>query len=85
MTGSQARPASRSAGDRRTELANAAIKTLTRIADAVKDAVLEAAPAVNLRTWNTGNWMLMLNDAELEFVVPTKLSLTCRVCRCDPG
>lgn len=47
----RAASASRSVGDRRTDLANAAIKTLTRIADAVKDAVLEAVPAVNLRTW----------------------------------
>lgn len=64
--------ASRSAEERRMDLVNAASKLLTRITDALKNAVLEAAPSVELRTWHTGGWQLTLNDAELEFVAATK-------------
>lgn len=64
--------ASRSAEERRVDLVNSASKLLTRIADALKDAVLEAAPSVALQTWHTGGWKLTLNEAELEFVAATK-------------
>jgi serine/threonine-protein kinase len=41
---------------------------LTRIGDALRDAVMDAAPSAKLKTWPEGNWLLTLNNAELEFL-----------------
>jgi hypothetical protein len=40
----------------------------TRIGDALRDAVMDAAPSAKLKTWPEGNWLLTLNNAELEFL-----------------
>jgi Serine/threonine protein kinase len=58
----------RSAADKRMDLAASAGRLLTRIGDALRDAVMEAAPSAELKVWPEGNWLLRLNDAELEFL-----------------
>jgi hypothetical protein len=58
----------RSAADRRKDLVSGARQVLTRIGDALREAVMDAAPSAKLKTWPEGNWLLTLNDAELEFL-----------------
>jgi len=50
------------------DLAASAGRLLTRIGDALRDAVMEAAPSTELKIWPEGDWLLRLNDAELEFL-----------------
>ncbi|NJC73025.1 serine/threonine protein kinase [Planosporangium thailandense] len=71
----RAASASRSAAERRADLADAAGRILTRIGDALKDAVMEAAPSAALKVWPSGGWTLTLNEAELEFTLATKTAL----------
>ncbi|GAA1264524.1 hypothetical protein Psi02_64090 [Planotetraspora silvatica] len=57
----------RSEAERRTALADAAMKSLARIADALKEAISEAAPSAKVRAKRGGGWGIRLNQAELEF------------------
>jgi hypothetical protein len=57
--------ASRSEAERRAQLVESARNGLTRMGDALKDAILQAAPAVTVKARGDGGWQLTLHQAEL--------------------
>lgn len=63
---------SRSEAKRRTDLFNAATKSLMRIAAALREAIAQVAPSAIVRTSPAGGWMIRLNQAEMEFVPPAQ-------------
>jgi eukaryotic-like serine/threonine-protein kinase len=74
--GGAARRASeeRSEAERRAALADAATSGLARIADALKGAILEAAPATAEHANRGSGWSLLLNQAVLEFAARARTS-----------
>jgi len=65
--GAQRASASQTEAERRADLVGSAIKILTRISDALKDAILDSAPAASLKTPGAGRWELTLNRVTLRF------------------
>jgi serine/threonine-protein kinase len=53
---------------RRAALAEAAKTSMDRIADALKDAILQAAPAATVQKRSGRGWSIRLNQSELQFV-----------------
>lgn len=65
---------SRSQGEERADLASSAGKMLIRIGDALKDAVLQSAPSVEMDASSSRGWTLKLNGAKLHFSSPSLTS-----------
>lgn len=63
---------SRSVEETRQELAESAGKALTRIGDALRDAILTAAPSVHQEQTRDGGWSLRLNQARLSLSSPER-------------
>jgi serine/threonine-protein kinase len=64
-----------SASERQTQLAEAAIRTLVRISDSLRDTVMEAAPTARLTASRDERWTLTLNGAQLIFAPPSKTAI----------
>jgi hypothetical protein len=62
----------RTASEKQAHLAEAAIRTLVRIGDSLRDEVMEAAPTARLSQSRDGRWTLTLNGAQLIFAPPSK-------------
>ncbi|HEY3116705.1 MAG TPA: serine/threonine-protein kinase [Chloroflexota bacterium] len=62
----------RSEEERRASLFDAASKSLTRIADSLREAIEQAAPAASVSSNRSGGWSARLNQAQLEFDPPTR-------------
>lgn len=62
----------RSEEERRASLFEAASKSLSRISESFREAIIEAAPATHVSSSRGGGWSARLNQAELEFGTPTK-------------
>lgn len=64
--------ASRTEEERRGELAESAGKALTRIGDALRDAIIAAAPSVQQEQTRGGDWSLRLGPARLSLSSPER-------------
>lgn len=57
----------RTDADQRSALVGAAIQSLKRIGDKLREAIIHAAPAATLQSGRDGRWSIKLNLAELQF------------------
>jgi eukaryotic-like serine/threonine-protein kinase len=60
--------------ERRSALTEAARTGLDRIATALREAMLQAAPSVVVQTRRGGGWSLRLNQSELQFTPPVTVT-----------
>lgn len=67
--------AAQSEEERRADLVRAATKSLSRIMDHLKDAIVQEAPTVSAQVNQRGGWGLRLNQAELRFVSASRTAL----------
>jgi serine/threonine-protein kinase len=58
----------RSNAERRAALADAATSGLAKIAGALQEAIMEAAPSATMQTAREGGWSILLSQAEIQFV-----------------
>lgn len=65
---------SRSETERRTDLAAAAERSFARISDALRHAIVDAAPAAQQSSARDGGWALQLNEATLSISAPRRLA-----------
>jgi serine/threonine-protein kinase len=73
--GSRQESETRSLEETRQELADSAGKALTRIGDALRDAILTAAPSAAHSQTGRGGWVLRLNQASLTLSSPARTPL----------